>query len=137
MIEFLENLYRPELMIKIAPALFFAIVFLQSAIDKLVDWNGNLGWLKGHFAESPLGSMVPFLLGLLTIAELKAGILCLLGVILLILGKGDTVAYWGILASAFTCIMLIFGQRIAKDYDGAKTITIYFGVALLSMSFFL
>ena len=39
---------------------FLAILFLQSGIDKVVDRRGNLEWLKGHFAKSPLAGMVPF-----------------------------------------------------------------------------
>jgi hypothetical protein len=33
---------------------FLAILFLQSGIDKVVDRRGNLEWLNGHFAKSPL-----------------------------------------------------------------------------------
>ena len=40
---------------------FLAILFLQSGIDKVVDRRGNLEWLKGHFAKSPLAGMVPLL----------------------------------------------------------------------------
>ncbi|MFT7350264.1 MAG: hypothetical protein ACI8VZ_002587, partial [Candidatus Paceibacteria bacterium] len=39
--------------------LFLLITFLQSGIDKLIDWKGNLSWLTGHFAETPLKNMVP------------------------------------------------------------------------------
>src|SRR5204863_5122573 len=46
-------------------SLFLAILFLQSGIDKIVDRQGNLDWLKGHFAKSPLAGMVPFMFGLL------------------------------------------------------------------------
>ena len=33
-------------------SLFLAILFLQSGFDKIVDRQGNLEWLKGHFAKS-------------------------------------------------------------------------------------
>ncbi len=29
--------------------IFLIIVFLQSGIDKVFDWKGNLSWLKEHF----------------------------------------------------------------------------------------
>ena len=54
---------------------FFAILFLQSGIDKIVDRRGNLDWLSGHFAKSPLAGMVPILFGILTVLELAAGTL--------------------------------------------------------------
>ncbi len=50
--------------------LFLVITFIQSGLDKIVDWNGNLSWLKGHFAESPLKNMVPLLLGIILIIEM-------------------------------------------------------------------
>ena len=47
------------LLLRIFVSLFLAILFLQSGIDKVVDRRGNLEWLKGHFAKSPLAGMVP------------------------------------------------------------------------------
>ena len=37
---------------------FLAILFLQSGIDKVVDRSGNLEWLTGHFASSPLAGLL-------------------------------------------------------------------------------
>ena len=39
--------------------LFLIVTFLQSGIDKLTDWNGNLSFIKGHFKNSPLKNAVP------------------------------------------------------------------------------
>ena len=40
--------------LKNLPALFAAllvsILFIQSGLDKVFDWIGNVEWLKGHFA---------------------------------------------------------------------------------------
>ena len=47
--------------------LFLIITFLQSGIDKLVDWKGNLSWLKEHFSKSPLKNIVPMLFVILLI----------------------------------------------------------------------
>ena len=41
--------------------MFLAILFLQSGIDKVVDRSGNIEWLTGHFASSPLAGIVPFM----------------------------------------------------------------------------
>ena len=53
--------------------IFLIITFLQSGIDKIIDWKGNLGWLKGHFAKTPLKIMVPLLLGTVLLTEVVAG----------------------------------------------------------------
>ncbi len=73
-------------LMQIFVAAFLAILFLQSGIDKIVDRRGNLQWLKGHFAKSPLAGTVPALLTAITILEVAAGMLsafgCVLGLIL-------------------------------------------------------
>jgi len=106
--------------------LFLVITFLQSGIDKITDWKGNLGWLQGHFAETPLKNMVPLLLGTVLVTEVVAGVLCLVGIVQLLLSQDPTLAFYGAILSCIALLMLLFGQRIAKDYDGARTIAVYF-----------
>lgn len=105
--------------------LFVIITFLQSGLDKVFDWNGNLSWLKGHFKESPFKNMVPLLLGTITLVEVIAGILCVIGVVQLLTGGSKTMALYGAITSCIALLMLLFGQRLAKDYAGAQTIVIY------------
>lgn len=106
--------------------IFLIITFLQSGIDKVFDWTGNLSWLKGHFADTPLKNLVPILLGTILFAEMVAGILCAVGLYqIAIIGKTD-IALYGAILSCFSLLMLLFGQRMAKDYEGAKTIAVYF-----------
>ena len=66
-------------LMQILASAFLAILFLQSGIDKIVDRRGNLEWLKGHFAKSPLAGTVPALLTAITILEVAAGVLSALG----------------------------------------------------------
>ncbi len=112
--------------------IFWAILFLQSGLDKVFDWKGNLGWLKGHFEKSILKSVVTPMLGLLTLIELLAGAISAYGVIHLLVTGYKNWIVTGLILSIVSLLMLFFGQRIAKDYTGAQTIAIYFGVALLS-----
>lgn len=108
---------------------WFAVCFLQSGTDKVIDWKGNLGWLTGHFAKSPLKGVVPLMLGVLTLLELAAGLLCAVGVVALLLGNRNP-AQWGLLLSGATLLALFSGQRIAKDYAGASGLVPYFLTAL-------
>jgi len=110
--------------------LFLIITFLQSAFDKLTDWHGNLSWLKGHFSKSPFKNSVPMLLGTLLLFELLSGIFCLIGVVQLVMEGSSVWALYGGILSCISLLMLLFGQRIAKDYDGARTIVIYFMPAI-------
>jgi len=106
--------------------LFLIITFLQSGIDKIIDWKGNLGWLKGHFKDTPLKNLVPLLLATILLMEVIAGALCALGLYQLIFIGEGTFAFYGAILSCIALLMLLFGQRVAKDYDGARTIAIYF-----------
>ena len=106
--------------------MFLVITFVQSGLDKILDWNGNLSWLKGHFAKSPLKNIVPLLLGIILIIEMVAGLLCAIGIYQFTVSGESTLAFYGTILACIALLMLLFGQRMAKDYDGARTIAIYF-----------
>ncbi len=109
---------------------FLIITFLQSGFDKVADWKGNLSWLKGHFSATPLKNTVPLLLVIILLVEVFAGALCTFGIIQFVLDGESTMALYGAILSCITLLFLLFGQRIAKDYEGAKTIVIYFMPAI-------
>ena len=112
---------------------FLAILFLQSGIDKILDRRGNLEWLSGHFAKSPLSKIVPALLICITILELGAGALSAIGCVLVILSKDPTIAFYGAILSAAAITALFFGQRIAKEYPGAAVLVPYFLLTLAAI----
>jgi|SRR5215469_3461749 len=112
---------------------FLAILFLQSGIDKVIDHRGNLEWLKGHFAKSPLAGVVPVLLAAITILEVAAGALSAIGCIMLIVSRETTIAFYGAVISAVAIVALFFGQRMAKDYAGAAVLVPYFLLALITI----
>ncbi|HET7361079.1 MAG TPA: DoxX family protein [Salinimicrobium sp.] len=121
--------YIPEILI----LLFIAIVFLQSGFDKILDWKGNIAWLKSHFEKTFLGGMVPLMVGIVMIVEVLAGFLALAGIFTLIVMNDQTLALYAMVLAAATLLMLLFGQRIAKDYPGAFTITGYFMVVVFGI----
>lgn len=112
---------------------FLAVTFIQSAYDKVFEWKGNVEWLKGHFANTILKNNVPLALGIILILELAAGILSLSGCAELFINGGKTFGLYGAVISCITLIFLLLGQRLAKDYDGARTIAIYFVPAVLAV----
>jgi hypothetical protein len=109
---------------------FFAVLFLQSGIDKVLDRRGNLDWLTGHFAKSPLAGMVGLLLSLITIMELAAGALSALGCLLILFRHDATVGFYGAVLAGLALLALFFGQRMAKDYPGAAALVPYFLVVI-------
>ena len=108
-----------------------AVTFIQSGYDKAIYWNENVSWLKEHFAKTRLKNHVPLALFHLLVLELISGILCVVGCIQLLVNNGRIFGLYGGIFSCISLIMMLFGQRLAKDYDGARTIVIYFIPAVM------
>jgi|ERR1043166_3410575 len=129
----LHTFAQANYLMQIFTAAFLAILFLQSGIDKIVDRRGNLEWLNGHFAKSPLAGFVPAMVTAITLLELAAGVLTGVGCLALILLRDSTVAFYGAVISAVAIIALFFGQRMAKDYPGAAVLVPYFLLTLVGI----
>lgn len=104
---------------------FLTITFLQSGIDKVLNWKGNLSWLTGHFAKTPFKGMVPVLLGIIMVLEMLSGILSGVGVFQFAIDGESVFGFYGAILSTITLLMLLLGQRVAMDYEGARTIVVY------------
>jgi putative oxidoreductase len=113
--------------------LFLIVTFIQSGIDKLLDWNGNVSFIKGHFKNSPLKNTVPLLLTIILITEILAGILMVIGIYQLYTSEAKEIALLGIELSAITLILLLVGQRLAKDYAGAMSLAVYFIITIIGV----
>ena len=124
-LHFYENATETVLLV------FLIIVFLQSGLDKILDWKGNLSWLKDHFSKSILKSGVPMLLFVITLFELATALLSVAGLLHLLLHDDKTFVFYGALMACISLLMLLFGQRVAKDYDGARTVVIYLVPAVI------
>ena len=114
-------------------ALFLAILFIQSALDKVFDWKGNLEWLTGHFAKTPLAKMVPMMLATITAMELLTGVLAAVGILYVLTTGSTTVIFCAAVVGAAAITALFFGQRVAKDYPGAAVLVPYFILLLITI----
>ncbi len=123
----------PLFLLQLLVSAFLAILFLQSGIDKIVDRQGNLSWLSGHFAKSPLAGMVPIIFGVLTIIEVAAGLLAGIGFLVLLFTHNPMIAFYGAIVSAIAVLCLFFGQRMAKEYAGAAILVPYFLLTLVAI----
>lgn len=133
----IEKLSDPDFLrfyINLAFQAFFAILFLQSGIDKVTDWKGNLDWLTGHFEKSPLAGMVPMMLGTLTLIEVSTGIAAAAGFVGLLV-EVEWIAIVAVMLATVSLLSVFFGQRMAKDYEGAAGIVPYFVAVMLAVYF--
>jgi hypothetical protein len=118
---------------QIALSAFFAILFLQSGLDKLMNFKENLSWLVGHFSKTFFSGFVPLLLIALTLSEILAGLSSGYGLVELVLHKNPNVSFWGMALSALSLLFLFLGQRIAKDYSGAGGLVAYLIAAVVGL----
>ncbi|MFK8104206.1 MAG: DoxX family protein [Saprospiraceae bacterium] len=113
---------------------FLSVLFLQSGLDKVFNYQGNYEWLKGHFAKSPLKNTVGLLMPTITLLEVAAGVCCAIGIVNLFLNGANTgMGLIGAQLSAVSILALFFGQRLAQDYAGAGALTGYFLISLLGI----
>jgi hypothetical protein len=128
----LENLGRN------LPALFSAllitILFVQSGLDKVFDWKGNLEWLTGHFSKTFLRGTVPPMLATITALELITGLLSAAGIIYFLVTNSTALIFYAAILGTASIVALFFGQRVAKDYAGAAVLIPYFILLLVLMS---
>jgi len=114
-------------------ALFVAILFIQSGLDKVFDWKGNLGWLTGHFSKTFLAGTVPIMLGTITLLEIATGLLSAAGIIYFLAVGSLGIVFVGAVLGAISLTALFFGQRVAKDYPGAAILVPYFLLLIVMM----
>ena len=126
-----------ELIAKNLPALFSAllvsILFIQSGLDKVFDWKGNLEWLTGHFSKTFLSGMVPMMFATITIMEIATGLLAAVGIIYFLAAGSTVLIFYASVIGAASVTALFFGQRVAKDYPGAAVLVPYFILMILLM----
>jgi hypothetical protein len=126
-----------DLIIKNLPALlaaaFVAVLFIQSGLDKVFDWKGNLEWLTGHFSKTFVAGTVPMMLATITVMEVATGFLSAAGIIYFLATGSPAVMFAAGALGAVSITALFFGQRLAKDYAGAAVLVPYFILMLALM----
>jgi len=135
--EFMDQLFAhsPQalMFVRIGFAAFFAILFIQSGSDKVINFRENMSYIVAHFSKTTLSGLAPVLFILLTLSEVLAGLVSGYGIVELIIHQSQQVAQLGALFSMLSLLFVFFGQRIAKDYGGASGLTGYFLVSVLAI----
>ena len=114
-------------------ALFLGVAMTQSGFDKIIDWKGNKSFLIDHFSKTFLSQFVTPLLLVVLILELAGGIICFIGVGEVFIYNNNQLIKVGLIIIAIDLISLFFGQRLAKDYDGAAVLVNYFILTIIGL----
>lgn len=134
----LDNLgLSADLLLRSLSSLFIAILFIQSGVDKVINWKGEKEFYTSHFKKSILNGTVPVLMPVITISELAAGFLSGIGLIIYLTGGSPNLAFLGMLLANISIIQLFFGQRLAKDFAGAASLVPYFLISLAGLYLYL
>ena len=118
--------------VKMLIPIFMAILFLQSGLDKVLNYKGTIAYFTDHFKKTPLAQTIGLLTPIITFLEMTAGILCAIGSFSLFSGNTKW-AFWGLMVASLSFLSLFFGQRVAKDYAGAISIANYFVLVILGL----
>ncbi len=112
---------------------FLSIVFIQSAMDKIFNWKGNLEFTASTLTSKFPPRLVRFALLNVLLLEFAGGFGSLGGVVEIMVGSSLFMAKIGTITSSTALLILLLGQRISQNYVDAKTIVIYFIVSLLGL----
>lgn len=114
--------------------IFLSIVFIQSALDKIFNWKGNLEFTTSTLTNKFPPMLVRFALLNVLLLEFTGGFGSLGGVVEIMVGNSTLyMAKLGTITSSLALLILLLGQRISQNYVDAKTIVIYFIVCLFGL----
>lgn len=114
-------------------AAFIIITFLQSGLDKAFDYKGNSEWLKGQFSKTFLRGTIGILLPVIMLGEIGSALFSAWGIVEVLLHRNVFYLAAGLVSCAGVLLMLLFGQRVSKEYAGAASLTGYFLVVIAGL----
>lgn len=126
----MDHIFNAITSAQLLTLLFLAILFIQSGLDKVINYKGNYEYFKSHFAKSILKNTVGLLLPVITILEVAAGIFTTIGIFQIIINGDTSLGLIGAQLSALSIVALFFGQRLANEYEGSSTLVGYFLVTI-------
>ena len=113
--------------------LFLSITFVISVIEKFSDWKGTVSYISEIFRNTFLNPIVKPLMLLLVGLEIISCYFLVVGLFQLIFYSNTENALMGCLFSIASILSMLIGQRIAKDYQGATSLGIYFLIAVFGV----
>ena len=112
---------------------FIGIVMTQSGFDKIFNWEGELDFITEKLSKTPLANFSAFGLIQVTIFEILSGLLSLFGGIMILFYNEASYGIMGLILAAISLCILMLGQRISKDYEGAAVLVPYFLLTMFGL----
>jgi putative oxidoreductase len=110
----------------ILAVLFLFITFFISVIEKFADLKGTFTYMTAIFEKTLFASVTKILIWVLICLEIVTLFFLSIGLFELIFEQTKENAIFGSILSTLTILSMLLGQRVAKDYVGATSLTVYF-----------
>lgn len=111
--------------------IFLIITFGISVLEKFTDWRGTINYIQHNFKDTFIKKLItPLIIGLLFL-EIVTCIFLTTGLYQLVIKGKTDIALLGCVFSGLCILYMLIGQRIAKDYVGATSLTVYFILTIL------
>ncbi len=114
-------------------SMFIGIVMAQSGLDKIFNWEGELEFITEKFSKTALSNFSIIGLIQVTILETLSGLLSLFGSVMVLFYDDESYGIIGLILAAGSFCILMAGQRISKDYDGAASLVPYFLLTMIGL----
>ncbi len=120
----------------LAILIFLLITFGISVLEKCMDWKGTVSYISHNFKDTFIKKIISPLLLILLGLEILTCVFLIYGLYQILVYKNSDYTLLGFIFSAGCILYMLIGQRIAKDYVGATSLTVYFiltvfGICLL------
>ena len=90
-------------------SVFLGIVMTQSGFDKIFNWEGELDFITGKFAKTPLANFSTFGLIQVTIFEILSGLLSIFGSLMALFYDDYSYAIMGLILAASSLLFAKIG----------------------------
>lgn len=113
--------------------LFLLITYFFSVSEKVLDYKGTLAWMRPHFGKTVIRKHLQPALMVLILSEVITLLYSVFSIYQYYI-SGDTASiHYANLSNIICLLLMLIAQRIAKDFDGARTIVIYLSISLLAL----
>jgi hypothetical protein len=113
--------------------IFLIITFGISVVEKLTDWKGTISYIKENFKNTFIKNLIKPLIAFLILLEIISLIFLIFGAYRLVIPQKTEIALLGCVFSTLSILYMLIGQRIAKDYQGATSLAVYFLVCVFGI----
>lgn len=122
---------RPNTIALIIIMIWLLITFIFSFLEKITALSETKSFFITHFKASFIRSFTTPLLYILLILELVVVFLLSFGLYQYLLLNETFFLLLGLIVTSFSLLSMLIGQRIAKDYQGATSLTVYMIITII------